>query len=175
MSATIVPRFKSVTVLSLLSEIPSSMEILHEIYEFLDKKSKKVIEFLKERNLILSSKYSVKSIEIFEFEKDLSFMEVFEILSQENIVSADVESVLEMLYLLKGEENKKNRETFFKGGLILLSLDAILIDGEIQYLMIGENSAEEKNMGQYPFSLRLVSLPDIFSHSFYRLITVKEF
>jgi hypothetical protein len=153
--------------------MPSSLDILQGLNGVLDKKSHEVLELLRMKKLILSSEHPIRSVEILEFEENLPFMEVFDILSQEKIVPARAESVLEMLYLLKGEENQKNRETFFKEGLILLSLDAILIDGEVQYLIVGENTTQDRKHGQHPFSLRLVSLPQIFSHSFYRLITIK--
>jgi len=142
-----------------------------ELKAFLDFESIRVFETLFDNGQMQESKRFINQVREIPFKESISFVEIADILNERGLVPLSPSSAIDFLHALKGKENVGIRRSFFEsGGVTLLSTEPILIDNQLNYLIIGQNSASEKEDGQRLFSVRLLPAMQMFPHKLYRVI-----
>lgn len=158
----------------IVSTMQSIQSVLHELRGFLDKESLKLLEQLHLKGIFHESTRGIRQIELIELEKDVFFVEIPQIMQEKGLMIAHASSCLDLLYALRGKRNADIRRAFFEGGLTLLSMEMILIDGMAQYLIIGQNHVLPRNDEQKVFSIRTLTPSRMFAHKLYRIIGARR-
>lgn len=153
----------------------SRTALVGELKKFLDPKSQELFNELQMLGLLEISKNKIGHIEEVEIGRDILFPEISEILEQKKLIPVDASMCVDFLYALRGKENANTRRRFFRrGGITLLSVNPILINGQLKYLVIAQDSVAQKEDDQRPFSVRLIPALKLFPHALYCVIAAKK-
>ena len=159
----------------ILTQSQSRTALLGELKKFLDTKSQELFDKLFLLGLLEISTEQIGQIEEVEIEQDVLFLEISQMLDQKGLIPVDASTCIDFLYALRGKENADARRRFFeRGGITLLSLSPLVIDGQLRYLVIAQDSVAQKEDDQRPFSVRLIPALKLFPHALYRVIAAKR-
>ena len=166
----IVTTHTKVLYVSPASQMQSLPGVLKELQSFLDPESLEVLQKLYLKGFFRESSRHIRKIELIEFEQDVPFVEIPTLIKERGLISASVSSCLDLLHALHGRKNQDIRESFFNGGFTLLSMESLVLEGKVHYLVIGEDHSSPKRDGQNLFSVRLLTPFRTFAHRLYRVI-----
>ena len=152
--------------------IPSNIDLIRDLIGAVDEGSLLILDQLMHSDVFREPHQNIQEIGTVEIKKDTSPLDISRIVEKKGYTHTSLSSCLYLLSFLKSRENKEIRRTFFEDGRTLLSTCPVMLKGELNYVIIGQDQCHKK-CDQHPFSIRLLTAPKIFLHSLYRVLVAK--
>lgn len=162
----------NVLYMSVKTPVPSNIDLIRDIIGVVDEKSVSVLDQLMHSEAFEKTPQSIQTIEVLEIKKDISLPQIPRVIEREGFTTLSLGSCLYFLSALKGKKNTDLRRAFFEDGRILISTDPIMINGELNFMVIGQDQCQKKH-DQRPFSIRLLAPSKTFLHALYKVLVAK--